>query len=170
MQCQVSSNTELKIISRCSQDTRTLGLIIGGVVYPGLTLLLRGGLGAGKTLFTQGLGDALCIKRIKSPTFIIVNEHEGRIPLAHADLYRLESQIEADYLDLESYLEQGYVLVVEWAERWDAVPRKNVIEITFETFINDENTRMITIHVSCDIKDIDIKSLAVKIMKSEGNR
>lgn len=134
-----------------ADETRTLGRRLGQCAYPGLTILLRGGLGMGKTVLTQGIGDGLGIKRVKSPTFIIVAEHEGRLPLIHADLYRLSSARDIDALDLESYIEEGCLLVVEWSERWHEQPDSDAWRIVFTEPEESESERIIDI-TSCGAK------------------
>lgn len=76
-------------------------------------LILSGELGAGKTTFTKGLAKGLGIRQmIKSPTYTIVREYEGRLPLYHLDVYRIEG--DADSIDLDEFLFGGGVTVIEW--------------------------------------------------------
>lgn len=150
MHCLTDLDDLAVITVDSSDDTKLLGGIIGLQCYPGLTLLLYGGLGAGKTLLTQGIGFALGYKNIKSPTFIILAEHEGILPLVHADLYRLDSYTEADSLDLENYIEDGYLLVVEWADNWKNPPLNDRLDITIESIASDVNIRKITMRAFCD--------------------
>ena len=82
-------------------------------------VILRGDLGAGKTFFTRALARALGVPasvRVTSPTFTLVHEFEGRIPIVHADLYRLGSEIELHDLGLRERRADGALLVVEWGE------------------------------------------------------
>jgi tRNA threonylcarbamoyladenosine biosynthesis protein TsaE len=104
------------------QSTQYLGQTLGRYLSEGTVILLEGDLGAGKTTLVQGIGQGLAIKEaIVSPTFTIVNEYlEGRLPLYHLDLYRLEpSEIQALYL--ERYWEGEEVppgiTAIEWAQR-----------------------------------------------------
>lgn len=102
--------------------THQLGMLLGQKLSPGTVLLLQGDLGTGKTSLVQGIGAGLGIADpIVSPTFTLVNEYlEGRIPLYHFDLYRLEPQ-DVEKLNLESYWEGWEVdlglLAIEWPER-----------------------------------------------------
>ena len=145
MNCLSHSTRRLDIVTFSEDETRSLGMYIGKHSYPGLAILLHGGLGMGKTLLTQGIGRALGCGKIKSPTFILIAEHEGEIPLIHADLYRLDSHVEADALDFENYIDSGCLLVVEWAERWHTPPQKDTLDITITSENQNENSRTITV-------------------------
>jgi tRNA threonylcarbamoyladenosine biosynthesis protein TsaE len=107
--------------------TRKLGLTLGQILPAGSVLLLQGDLGSGKTTLVQGLGQGLGITDpISSPTFILLNEYlEGRIPLYHLDLYRLEPAEVSD-LHLDTYWEgleyPPGIVAIEWAERLQYLP------------------------------------------------
>ncbi len=107
--------------------TRDLGIALGRSLPLGSTLLLEGDLGSGKTTLVQGIGAGLGITEpISSPTFILLNEYpEGRIPLYHLDLYRLQPS-EVDALHLESYWDGTEfslgIVAIEWAERLKYLP------------------------------------------------
>ena len=80
----------MEILSHSEAETEAAGERLGASLSPGTVLAYRGGLGMGKTAFTRGLARGLgCTGRVTSPTFTIVNEYEGRIPLFHFDMYRL---------------------------------------------------------------------------------
>lgn len=150
MNYKMLSEHKLLISVNSPEESKDLGILIGELSYPGLTVLFFGGLGAGKTVIAQGIGSALGIKNIKSPTFIIVSEYVSDTLLAHADLYRLEKEYEVDLLDLESYVDYGYVLLVEWAERWNFSPTKDTFKITIEKTELNENSREITVEAIGD--------------------
>jgi tRNA threonylcarbamoyladenosine biosynthesis protein TsaE len=105
-----------------AEATRSLGVRLGNSLPAGSVILLEGDLGAGKTTLVQGIGEGLGIEdSIVSPTFTLINEYsEGRIPLYHLDLYRLEPA-EVEALNLESYWEGVEfplgIVAIEWAER-----------------------------------------------------
>jgi tRNA threonylcarbamoyladenosine biosynthesis protein TsaE len=122
--------------SASPEETAELGEKLGRVLEAGDVIALSGGLGAGKTAFVQGLARGLGIGgRIASPSFTIVNEHEAaRVPLYHADFYRLEDAAELDAIGFQDYFGRGGVVVVEWADRFPrALPDERLdlrIEIT----------------------------------------
>lgn len=99
------------------EEMHSLGRRIGEQLQAGDLILLSGPLGAGKTALTQGIGRALDIENVTSPTFVISRIHPGKIPLVHVDAYRLHGEAKAifDDLDLESYLATS-ITVVEWGE------------------------------------------------------
>jgi len=97
--------------------TQVLGEALGRVAHPGDILWLEGDLGAGKTTLVQGLGRALDVAgAVTSPTFALVQEHEGRLLLRHIDLYRLEPE-EVPPLGPWEWFEDTAVVVVEWPDR-----------------------------------------------------
>ncbi|HEU0010013.1 MAG TPA: tRNA (adenosine(37)-N6)-threonylcarbamoyltransferase complex ATPase subunit type 1 TsaE [Verrucomicrobiae bacterium] len=108
-------------ISHSPEETAALGERWGRDAAPGWVIGLSGDLGAGKTQFVKGLARGLGITaRVHSPTFALVNEYPGgRLPLAHLDLYRLDTPEQILAAGLEEYLRRpNGVTVVEWCERW----------------------------------------------------
>jgi tRNA threonylcarbamoyladenosine biosynthesis protein TsaE len=109
-----------------------VGRKIASVLQPGDILLLHGDLGAGKTELVRGLslGLGLPPDQVSSPTFALVQEYPGRIPLIHVDLYRLPA-LEVEFLmELEEYWQQPVITVIEWAERLDADLPEEYLDIT----------------------------------------
>ncbi|WP_407371153.1 tRNA (adenosine(37)-N6)-threonylcarbamoyltransferase complex ATPase subunit type 1 TsaE [Carnobacterium sp.] len=98
------------------EETRSIAAELAKFLEPGDVILLEGNLGAGKTTFTKGLAQGLGISKvIKSPTYTIIREYlEGRLPLYHMDVYRLEETGGID-LGLEEYFEGDGVSIIEWA-------------------------------------------------------
>lgn len=139
----MSSNKIFKFKSVSEQATFEFGRRIGQLACGGLTIAMYGGLGVGKTRLTQGIGSTLGAGKIKSPTFILVSEHDTEPPLVHADLYRLKNGREVDGLDLETYTEDGCLLVVEWAERWGNMPERELLKIVFEEISENCRTLML---------------------------
>ena len=108
----------LELISHSPEQTQKLGMRIGELALPGDVFLLVGNLGTGKTCLTQGIAWGLGIKEYAmSPSFVIVRELYGRLPLYHIDLYRLDRIEESMDLGLDDYLYGRGVCVVEWAEK-----------------------------------------------------
>jgi tRNA threonylcarbamoyladenosine biosynthesis protein TsaE len=102
-------------------ETQALAARLAQQLEAGDVIWLSGELGAGKTTFTQGLGRGLDIAvPINSPTFVLIREYVGRLPLYHIDLYRLSDAREVAALGLSDYLAGDGVCVLEWAERLDA--------------------------------------------------
>ncbi|MBE8970559.1 tRNA (adenosine(37)-N6)-threonylcarbamoyltransferase complex ATPase subunit type 1 TsaE [Nostocales cyanobacterium LEGE 12452] len=135
----------MKIFLADTEATLRLGITLGESLTPGSVILLEGDLGAGKTTLVQGIGKGLGITEpIVSPTFTLINEYtEGRFPLYHLDLYRLEPQ-EVATLNLESYWEGVEVIpgivAVEWAER---LPYKPESYLSVSLTYGHEGTRQV---------------------------
>ena len=99
------------------EETRALAEALGRAARAGDALLLEGPLGAGKTCFVQGLARGLGVTTpVRSPTFVLVTQHHGRLTLAHVDLYRVEGTGSLDDLGLDEWRDQA-VLAVEWGEK-----------------------------------------------------
>jgi tRNA threonylcarbamoyladenosine biosynthesis protein TsaE len=128
--------------------THALGVHLGQTLPPSTVLLLQGDLGSGKTTLVQGIGAGLGITdSIVSPTFTLINEYlEGRIPLYHSDLYRLQPH-EVDDLNLPGYWEgevQMGIVAIEWAERLPVLPAR-YLQLQF--LPAEQEGRVVTIEV-----------------------
>ncbi len=121
--------SNLKLNSHSPEQTQELGRRIGQLAQPGDVFLLIGELGTGKTCLTQGIAWGLGIKEYTmSPSFVIMRELYGRLPLYHIDLYRLDRIEETMDLGLDDYLYGKGVCVVEWAEKaLSILPRKHLL-------------------------------------------
>lgn len=132
------------------EKMRDCGHAFASHLQPGDVIALVGDLGSGKTTFVQGLAQALQVAEsayVRSPTFTIINEYAGRIPLFHIDLYRLERPEELAGLGLEDYFDAGGITVVEWADKFRALFPPRTKWITFRTI--DERTRAVEGIKSC---------------------
>lgn len=108
----------LELVSHSPEQTQKLGVRIGELALPGDVFLLVGDLGVGKTCLTQGIAWGLNIEGYAlSPSFVVVRELQGRLPLYHMDLFRLDRIEEIAELGLDDYLYGNGVCVVEWAEK-----------------------------------------------------
>ena len=126
--------SHLEIISHSPEQTQKIGVRIGEFALPGDIFLLVGGLGAGKTCLTQGIAWGLGIKEYAvSPSFVVIRELYGRLPLYHIDFYRLDHLEEIAELGLDDYLYSNGVCVVEWAEKGlSLLPEEHLlIEISY---------------------------------------
>lgn len=113
----------LSIISRSPDDTRRVGAAVGRLAAAGLAVALYGDLGVGKTVFAQGVAHGLDVPDtyyVTSPTYTIVNEYPGRLPLVHMDFYRLEAIEDLESIGIEDVTAGEGVVVIEWAERLPA--------------------------------------------------
>ena len=105
-------------ISHSVEDTENLGASLSKVLSPGDIVAFTGDLGAGKTAFIRGMAAGLGLEdRVTSPTYTIVNEYIGNIPLFHFDLYRLGGSDELYDIGWEDYISRGGICAVEWSER-----------------------------------------------------
>ncbi len=133
----------IEFFSRSPEQTRRIGMLLGGELKAGDVICLQGNLGAGKTTFVQGLAQGWgSIDSVSSPTFIIVNEYRrangGQI--FHLDAYRLDSVPEAEELDLDSMLAEG-VLIIEWPEKLDGLLPNDRLWITLD-HVQEEHRQM----------------------------
>src|SRR5512143_665387 len=113
------------VITSSPEQTWEIGRLLGIQLGAGDTVCLYGDLGAGKTNFAYGIARGLDVQEqyITSPTFVFVNEYEGRIPFYHIDLYRLKEDSELESIGFEEYVDSDGATVIEWAERAeDALP------------------------------------------------
>ncbi|MDP3880411.1 MAG: tRNA (adenosine(37)-N6)-threonylcarbamoyltransferase complex ATPase subunit type 1 TsaE [Dehalococcoidales bacterium] len=110
--------SSLELVSHSPEQTQELGKRLGELAQPGDVFLLVGNLGAGKTCLTQGIARGLGIQEYAlSPSFVIIRELYGRLPLYHIDLYRLDRIEESMDLGLDDYLYGRGVSVIEWADK-----------------------------------------------------
>ncbi|MDD3921484.1 MAG: tRNA (adenosine(37)-N6)-threonylcarbamoyltransferase complex ATPase subunit type 1 TsaE, partial [Eubacteriales bacterium] len=123
-------NGKWSITANTEQETEAAGMLLGKQLAAGMFVSLIGDLGAGKTAFCRGIGAALGITGIASPTFTIVQEHQGSLKLYHFDVYRLSGSDELFDIGFQEYLEDSAVTVMEWPENVpEALPRER-LEVT----------------------------------------
>jgi tRNA threonylcarbamoyladenosine biosynthesis protein TsaE len=118
-----------KLISHSPEETRKLGTQLGELAQPGDIYLLSGNLGVGKTCLTQGIVWGLGSQEFAlSPTFVLMREVKGRLPLYHIDLYRLDQIAEISDLGLDDYLYGKGLCVIEWAEKgFSVLPAEHLL-------------------------------------------
>ncbi len=116
-------------------DTVALARSLAAVLEGGDVIGLEGGLGAGKTTFTRGAVHGLGVSEdtaVTSPTFALLHQYEGRLPIAHADFYRLADEIELDELGVDELLDEGAVLFVEWGRKFPGMAGRMVLWVELE--------------------------------------
>ena len=136
----------MKFISNSVEETIAIAAKLARKLEKGNCVALVGDLGSGKTVFTKGIAEGLGVKNpryVNSPTFVIIKEYKGKMPLYHFDLYRLDR---STALDAESYEEYFYgdgVSVIEWADKIRPLLPKKYIEVKLK--VAGENKRKIEI-------------------------
>lgn len=128
----------MSVVTRSVGETRALGEELAArVLRAGDLLVLAGDLGAGKTALAQGIARGLgVVEQVTSPTFVIVREYQGRIPLVHADVYRLGSCQELYDLGFEEIFDHGSITLMEWGNLVDPVLPGERLEIRIRTMGN----------------------------------
>jgi len=135
------------MISNSVEETIRIGAMLAKKLRKGDVVALIGNLGSGKTILTKGIAKGLGVKNpryVNSPTFVIIKEYKGRLPLYHFDLYRLNRSSVIDTENFEEYFYDDGVTVIEWADKIRRLLPKKFIEIRLKVI--GENIRKIEIH------------------------
>lgn len=128
------------LITHSAAETQAVAEKLATLVTAGTVITLNGDLGAGKTTFTQGFGKGFGVKRnVNSPTFTIMKQYQGRLPLYHMDVYRLEDT--GDDIGLEEYINGDGVAIVEWSNLIESSLPAERLAITIER-VGDEERRL----------------------------
>lgn len=134
-------------ISHSEKETEEIGAKLAAAVHKGSIIAMRGDMGSGKTVFVRGFARALGYNgRVTSPTFTIVNEYFGSMPVFHFDMYRLNDEDDLYGIGWDDYLTRGGVCIVEWSERVEEA-LENAVEVSIEPL--DQETRKITVKGLC---------------------
>lgn len=134
------------MITNSASETILIAEKLARTLRPGDMIALSGDLGSGKTTFTKGIGKGLGVKdskRINSPTFVLIKEYSGKIPLYHLDLYRLDALKEIENLAVEEYIYGTGVTVIEWAEKIECLLPKKRISVRFK--VKGDNKREVMV-------------------------
>lgn len=125
---------DVAVETRSPEETRAFAATMAGDAAPGDVLALFGELGAGKTEFVRGYAEGLGVdaSAVTSPTFTIVNEYEGRMPVYHFDAYRVKGADELTALGLDEYLFGDGVCLIEWPEQVDHLLPAAAVRLRFE--------------------------------------
>ena len=136
---------EYKITTKNEEETIELAQNIESEKFPNMVICLRGDLGTGKTVFTKGIAQALGISEvITSPTFNIIKEYDGELPLYHMDVYRLDGKV--DDLGLDEYYKKGGIVVIEWADMIEDYLPEERLDISIKAIDEDVRVLKITPH------------------------
>lgn len=131
---------DYKLTTKSEMETIRIAQDFESEKFPNMIICLDGELGSGKTVFTKGIANALGIKEpITSPTFSIIKEYDGELPLYHMDVYRLDGN--TDGIGIEEYFNKGGVVVIEWADTIKDILPKEYLHIKFKVI--DENKRLL---------------------------
>ena len=116
----------MQFLSHSPEETLSFGKRLGKLLQPGDVLCLSGDLGAGKTLFVQGLAQGLRLPdEVTSPTFTVLNIYEGQVTMYHFDLYRLDWPEQLDDIGFDEYTNNDGIAVIEWPEKFpDRMPEE----------------------------------------------
>ncbi|MDR3302876.1 MAG: tRNA (adenosine(37)-N6)-threonylcarbamoyltransferase complex ATPase subunit type 1 TsaE [Treponema sp.] len=122
-------NFPSSVITSSPEETISVGKRLGALLHRGSVVALRGGLGAGKTWLTKGIALSLGVtEEVTSPTYTIISQYEGRLPLNHIDAYRLQGDDDFAALGAEDLLYGDGVTVIEWSERIPhSIPRNALV-------------------------------------------
>ncbi|MBO4424975.1 MAG: tRNA (adenosine(37)-N6)-threonylcarbamoyltransferase complex ATPase subunit type 1 TsaE [Spirochaetales bacterium] len=132
------------VTCRTAQNMEELGRSIGETCAPGCVISLRGSLGAGKTVFAKGVARSLGIQEaIVSPTFTLVQEYEGRIPMYHMDLYRITSEEDFQMIGGEDLLYSNGVCLIEWSEIINYLLPNGTLFVDIK--VNEDQSRTVTL-------------------------
>lgn len=140
--------TDRKITSLNVEETQRIAAALAKVVVPGTVIALEGDLGAGKTHFTQGLARGLGVgEAVTSPTFNVMSVYDqGRLPLYHFDLYRLEDALELEDIAFYDYVEADGVSCIEWAAKFPEEIPAQALWISITT--REDNVRSVEVRTA----------------------
>jgi tRNA threonylcarbamoyladenosine biosynthesis protein TsaE len=129
----------LDLVTRAPEETRELGAALADLLVPGDVISLTGDLGAGKTCLVQGAARSLGVHEpVGSPTFVLVREYRGEIPVYHLDVYRLDRMQEVLDLGFEDLLDPGGVIFIEWGDAIDPLLPDSYLEVELSISGDDE--------------------------------
>ncbi len=133
---------EYKITVKDETDTIELAQNFESEKFPNMIICLNGELGSGKTVFAKGFANALGVKdNVTSPTFSIIKEYDGELPLFHMDVYRLDGNTSG--VNIEEYFSKGGIVLIEWADTIKDILPEERLDIKFKVL--DENKRILVI-------------------------
>jgi tRNA threonylcarbamoyladenosine biosynthesis protein TsaE len=140
----------INIETRSFEETVEFGRKLGEIMGPGDIICLSGDLGTGKTALTNGIAKSLGITSyITSPTFTLVNEYEGRLPLYHFDVYRIADPDEMFDIGFDEYINGGGITIIEWGEQISEILPEEIIRVNIKKNLN---------------KGLDVRELSIEFV------
>jgi tRNA threonylcarbamoyladenosine biosynthesis protein TsaE len=128
-----------RAVTRSAEETRAFAGAVGGLLRPGDVVSVVGDLGAGKTVFARGVAGTLGITEpVVSPSFTIVREYGGRVPLVHVDVYRIDTIQELHDLGFEEVVRDDAITLVEWGDVIDALLPRERLDVRLATGADDD--------------------------------
>lgn len=165
----------IKLLTTSDKETEEIGLYLGQVLKKSQiespVVCFTGGLGVGKTAFIRGIASAYNVSEpVTSPTFTLINEYKGDVPVYHFDVYRISHEEEMFDIGFEEYLYGEGIVLIEWADLIkDIIPQNAIWIFINKSEIYDEktvNNRLISI----DFKQNNIREIFINIVKSKGKQ
>jgi tRNA threonylcarbamoyladenosine biosynthesis protein TsaE len=163
----------IKLLTTSDKETEEIGLYLGQVLKKGQVICLTGELGTGKTVFIRGIASAYNVSGpVTSPTFTLINEYKGDVPIYHFDVYRISNEDEMFDIGFEEYLYEGEgIVLIEWADLIKGILPPDVIWVFIDKsqIYNEKtvNNRLISIDFR---QNIFSKDKFLDIIKSKGKR
>jgi tRNA threonylcarbamoyladenosine biosynthesis protein TsaE len=147
---------QYQILSDSADTTRDIGRRMAAQIRTGVVLALHGELGSGKTCLVQGIAMGLQVPEdyyVTSPSYTLINEYPGRLPLIHVDLYRIENPLDLADIGLRDHLQQDRVIAIEWADRLDDRTLTEYISVDM-SFVDDGSRKIVV--TACGLKAHDL--------------
>lgn len=159
----------LQLITTSVEETEKIGQKLGELARPGMLILLTGELGAGKTAFARGVARGLGVKGpVTSPSFTLVEEYNGRIPLYHMDVYRLNSPDELIDIGYEEYVDGDGICLIEWGNLVREILPEDNLEIKIDG-VGDKRTMAFLPHGADYIELVRELTTSVATSSGDGN-
>jgi tRNA threonylcarbamoyladenosine biosynthesis protein TsaE len=158
------SSNQIQITTNSANQTYNLGQKIGSLIHTATVIALSGDLGSGKTTLIQGIARGLEVPEkyyITSPTFTLINQYPGRLPLFHVDLYRIEDPDALDDIGIYDILQENGVIAIEWADKLDAIALSEYIAVDLK-FVNTDSRKIKLIAYGLKENDLLKKLKSVK--------
>ncbi|HHV95123.1 MAG TPA: tRNA (adenosine(37)-N6)-threonylcarbamoyltransferase complex ATPase subunit type 1 TsaE [Clostridiaceae bacterium] len=162
----------IKLLTTSDKETEEIGLYLGKVLKKGNVVCLSGSLGAGKTVFIKGIASAHNVHDpVTSPTFTLINEYEGDVPIYHFDVYRISHVDEMYDIGFDEYIYGEGIVLIEWADLIKEILPHNVIWVFIDRFNSYDEKTVNNRLISIDFReDSFIEEKFFEMLKSKGKQ